>query len=1137
MNRIEMLPPNLATSRPMHLRFPFLFVVTAVLAGLGTWLSPASWGQNAVVTESPLTRNLIVPLHDQAPTLHWHNEESLEGQLMAVTPEGLRWKSRFLPTPMSLRTAVLDRIEWPVNEYKPGPEPFRILLADGSVVTGEVREADEETLTLQSHLLGRLEIRLDQLVTVERLHGAGITFPHAQSLLLGYRDLKDWRFMAGGGLATPAFHTQLNRAEALPSKGRLRMRFHTADEMHFTLAIHVGEFEARLETWEDELVIASGTRFVSARRLSPETDRTLAFDLCWDADARAVELHAEGNRWARLDLAEDPAASEPDPASPPPPPPPLPAQAPQVRGGLFNGLKGLFAPKRAPARPRHSTTLTVHNRGAGMWIDHFQVAEWSGEPPPAIPATQPRVETSVTEIPMTSAIIVDGQVTVTRTDGSEETLPLDEIRRLHWPRTIRKERDPEITELWFDDGQLLRGDLLEGRSLSFQTAFSREPLVTLPGSQSLRALVLAEPSSPEEVASLDSLDVLSLNEQRLHGRIALDSEAAIPHYEQRLHGRIALDSEAAIPHFFPVGSTEGVPLEPRGEWSLLRRAHSPGLSSERIALAHIHSGESVPLTLKDLDKDRLLVESPLFEASTLETANLHAIQFVSSSETSAEFGGTQWRALGRRAGVSFENQGVVLAPDASIGHPDAILSKEVSFRLHRVSGNVSLRVKLLTRGTDAKSEGVSFLIAYYGNTVYCGPESKNHPRSMDHITNLPVGNDPPTIRFTVARDEIELHVNGSPAGTAEIGEQRKGSGMIIASTPIWDGMVGEARLSDFTRNAGSFSAGVVPYTDQDREEALLLPRLRRHPPPQHILVGANGDLLRGDLESLTQEDFAFRAGLETVRLPLERLAAIVWVNAPAASDADGEKEGDRDDTGEGEDKAVESPWQAGTVQWLDLGNGGRMALSVESWTEDHVRGTHPWLGPCQIPTDLIFRITTRRPAALEAFQSLADWQLSHTPDPVIPGEEGIESPLIGTPAPDFSLVDLEGDRIRLDDLKGKVVVLDFWATWCGPCVRSLPGLIESMAAFTPDEVVFLTVNQGEPRERVADFLEARGLEMSVLLDGDQSVGSQYGADAIPYTVVIGPAGVISFVKLGADPATAEEIVGAVRKALGIDTQS
>ena len=99
-----------------------------------------------------------------------------------------------------------------------------------------------------------------------------------------------------------------------------------------------------------------------------------------------------------------------------------------------------------------------------------------------------------------------------------------------------------------------------------------------------------------------------------------------------------------------------------------------------------------------------------------------------------------------------------------------------------------------------------------------------------------------------------------------------------------------------------------------------------------------------------------------------------------------------------------------------------------------------------------------------------------------------------------------------EETKEGLVLIDFWATWCGPCVKSLPGLVEAMASYPEDKVAFVAVNQGETKEQVEKFLTTRGLKMAVALDGDQSVAKKYGVDGIPHTVVIGRDGKVALVK-------------------------
>jgi peroxiredoxin len=117
--------------------------------------------------------------------------------------------------------------------------------------------------------------------------------------------------------------------------------------------------------------------------------------------------------------------------------------------------------------------------------------------------------------------------------------------------------------------------------------------------------------------------------------------------------------------------------------------------------------------------------------------------------------------------------------------------------------------------------------------------------------------------------------------------------------------------------------------------------------------------------------------------------------------------------------------------------------------------------------------------------------------------------LAGQPAPAFVLTALDGSGINSKSLKGTVYVLDFWATWCGPCCASLPHMDQMYKDLKPSGVKFFAVNQQESKEDLLKFVADTHLTIPVLLDTDGKVGGIYDKqNAIPFTVVVGKDGII-----------------------------
>lgn len=118
----------------------------------------------------------------------------------------------------------------------------------------------------------------------------------------------------------------------------------------------------------------------------------------------------------------------------------------------------------------------------------------------------------------------------------------------------------------------------------------------------------------------------------------------------------------------------------------------------------------------------------------------------------------------------------------------------------------------------------------------------------------------------------------------------------------------------------------------------------------------------------------------------------------------------------------------------------------------------------------------------------------------------LESPVA---APDFTLPALDGGTVSLSGLRGKIVLVEFWATWCGPCRYSMPSLEKIYREYRDRGVAALFVNEGESAEQIRRWAKNR-FTAPILLDEDGAVGNRYQVTGIPRLLVIGSDGTVLY---------------------------
>ena len=136
-------------------------------------------------------------------------------------------------------------------------------------------------------------------------------------------------------------------------------------------------------------------------------------------------------------------------------------------------------------------------------------------------------------------------------------------------------------------------------------------------------------------------------------------------------------------------------------------------------------------------------------------------------------------------------------------------------------------------------------------------------------------------------------------------------------------------------------------------------------------------------------------------------------------------------------------------------------------------------------------------------------------------------PWRGGAAPPLALPDLEGRQHRLEDYRGKVVLINFWATWCEPCRDEMPSMNRLHASLAGRPFVVLAVNLAESEARIRRFMEQVALDFPVLLDRDTAAAKAWRARILPASFVVGPDGRIRYAALGEIDWTKEGVRSAI----------
>jgi thiol-disulfide isomerase/thioredoxin len=307
---------------------------------------------------------------------------------------------------------------------------------------------------------------------------------------------------------------------------------------------------------------------------------------------------------------------------------------------------------------------------------------------------------------------------------------------------------------------------------------------------------------------------------------------------------------------------------------------------------------------------------------------------------------------------------------------------------------------------------------------------------------------------------------------------------------------------------------------------LTLPRIQKNNPPTHLIASTSGDYLRARVQMMDAQTLYAETRLETKRLPRGRIGTIIWLHPKQDDQKLPRNTGNQSPT----------PLRVQTVRT----DGVRLTFTPHEFANNSLVGTSRLLGACRVDLKSVDRLLLGDTIEASTDETVyGAWRLRDAIEPQFVQADGqsggapagLISALLSQPAPDFRLELLDGGNFRLADRKGRIVVLDFWATWCAPCMQGMPEVYDVVQEFDDQDLEFVAVNLQEDRATIAAALDRLKIEPAVALDIDGAAAEKYEVSAIPHTVLIDQSGNVARVFIGADRNLADQLRDAIQQLL------
>ena len=1043
---------------------------------------------------NPQIRSKVQDVASPAPSsakLTWTSGDVIPGQWTGADRDSIRWFADSLfRDPVQIDRRYLSKIDFPTDSGSEAnavvaPGTYLIQWIDGGRLFAEIRHLDATHWTVFSPRFGEVKLLRAYVSGVQNLANAG-------QWTAGRFDLEQWDAARGqkrfwqvnslGQLRSTRQNIHLYREAELPASSLIEVELSWTKKLDFMFGLGVPrnaretEQLPRLETWDDSLVFSYGDNFEIVTESFANPQNRLRLLVHWDQANEKVAIHdASGKLLCAADLS---------------------------------GLKSQNKPG-----------IYLENKAGDLTISELRIRQSE----PGFDSTKPSFQ--LVNQPAVNGQIqaFDGTNWSVLTSGDNEnaagnivSIPHAEFSNAFSLSPNATEVATDETQIEFFDGTLVSGELQDytGQTLRLMAKAAEQPLeLNVAGVRQVRFPKTLPPQDDQEFTH-QMFNLVGAMRGRLEPGSQVDGDVL----QWRLPG-----ANQSIPfasaHAKIVLQKRQLASEPTKQWP---------------DTLYFYNRDRIPCRVLGI-ADQVIHFESFTERSQVDSSVLKAIDlesaFLNAAITPQD---ANWIIPEKsRELVVAQDSELLVSELATFSHANLMRTGGFEFQMSwKPSTYGILEVDLFGDARLDRAGRVKLQFYFYDTSVMVSSQNGGDQQ------NAPTPNRKATVRVQLKDRNVQVSINNRPILTEALpSEAMSGTGVKFSVNKVTDEkFVG--RMSNVQHLVSADRGETTIIADEQKELLLTIPRIRKNNPPQHVLRAASGDMVRGELVSMDQESIQFKANHEALKFPRRLVSSLIWLHFKADETGSEEvgledSEARREEVPIGQEPLLSEPSTTNlaanptsgnrqTVQVLISGDR-RLTYDLNVWRDQLLVGRSDALGECSIPLAEIEELRFGSFANQALDVPYSDWVARLAPEPQLmtgtDGDQrsdllfGTRSPLIGTELPDLKVTTLEGETIELKSLVGKVVVLDFWATWCSPCVRAMPDLIAATSEFPVEDVVLLALNQEEDASTISDFLAGRGWKLQVGLDNG-TIARRLQVQSLPQTIVIAPDGKIAFVKVG-----------------------